>query len=1065
LASLLDLITGKADQPGAGQRFWDTFVHAAIHSPLGGGGLARAYFKTKGYTDAQINQAIKNSDADFDKKYSKAPVFQGVRNGHPLDYVSPANIGRAATTLLGHVLGGVDPTYAIAPGANAAERIPAQMAVQGASSAARQKVEVNTGQRDRIDPKQVLIDEALGGLFQGGLEGGKAAIGKFAKDAVLPDEAISDIPLAPDGLPGNGSVRPMDPKVIAKIMNDPEAVGLPAPEAVDAPAMPEVAPEAPVRKPATSPSGLFIENKRDPDGTIYLSYQPSLSKAPVPIKMGIGEDGTAEMAIDQFSTQANRLGPSKIREAMYDLMDMYPEIKRFGGYRRSGAGAGRVQEIEPTRPVEDPIGTPPEAEAPVTPESQVTPVEEIPQGQGMPANDVAPDTFMDYLGRKFASDPNYVPTEDEFARIRQVATDSHEPFDPSKPLSDDVLTPAERQDMDASADKPIVDNTGYEAHTPFVGEPNEPANDTSLLDAARKFLPNLLSDERGSINLGDDADGISPVEKLTQAIADALPIRNKQGKLYSEELSKRVGNIAQVRNHTSGLEGFYAELGQLKGEMPKIDFQSIGDNFSPEEVNGFMDMIKNHPRLTFFESINARKGLLKLLQGELPTKSELAPLSAVFPKEAIDAINAKAPLSAMDIAANLLGIPRALKATLDLSAPFRQGAPLIHTKAYWKSFGAMFGQAFSEAKYQAIQNEIYSRPTYQLMKDAGLAITRQGKALTEREEQFMSNWAEKIPVAGRVVRASDRGYTGFLNKLRADTFDSLVREAREAGIDFAHDPKALHDIATFINNATGRGHLPGKILNQAQPLLSASFFSPRLMASRFNILNPNYYVQLSPFARKQAIKSLLAYSSAVMMTLGLAKLAGADVETDPRSTDFAKIKDGNTRYDVTAGFQPYLRAGAQLLTGQKVTASGKVTNIGTGPDGKALMQGKLKMHGADKGYKQDTRLDVVGRFFANKEAPIPAFVSELLREHDMGGKPLTISGETANLFAPMIAQDVYDAVQDRGAEGLMIIPPDLFGIGINTYPPNTPKGRQTKDKNFSSGFGKSGFKSDFKSAF
>jgi len=90
----------------------------------------------------------------------------------------------------------------------------------------------------------------------------------------------------------------------------------------------------------------FTEVKSDPDGTKYLEYKASNGDT-IPIKLGI-DDGTGEIAIDQFSTKANRLGPGEIRNAMYDLMQMYPEIKRFGGYRRSGASAGRVQEIEPS---------------------------------------------------------------------------------------------------------------------------------------------------------------------------------------------------------------------------------------------------------------------------------------------------------------------------------------------------------------------------------------------------------------------------------------------------------------------------------------------------------------------------------------------------------------------------------------------------------------------------------------------------------------------------------------------------------------------------------------------
>lgn len=96
-------------------------------------------------------------------------------------------------------------------------------------------------------------------------------------------------------------------------------------------------------------AGAFREVRRDDAGNIFLEYTPKAGAAPVPIKMGI-DNGVAEMAIDQFGTGANKLGPAKIREAMGQLQEMYPEIKSFAGFRRSGAGLGRVQEIKAPLP-------------------------------------------------------------------------------------------------------------------------------------------------------------------------------------------------------------------------------------------------------------------------------------------------------------------------------------------------------------------------------------------------------------------------------------------------------------------------------------------------------------------------------------------------------------------------------------------------------------------------------------------------------------------------------------------------------------------------------------------
>lgn len=1049
--SLMDVITGKADQPKPWDRLTDAFTHAAVNSPLGGGGLARAWYKHKGYSDAQITAAMQATNQDYDKKYAKAPVFQHVRSGHPLDYVSPDNIGRGAVSLLGSLLGGVDPTYAVGGfGSSAVKRVASQAAVQGASSVGRQKVNVNTGMQDHIDPTQVVEDAGMGALFQGGHE---ALRGLAHLPKSIPDEHVirptgqrqslvsptSDVaPLAPDGLPGNGSVRPMDPKLIADIMGNPEgAGGAPLQRRTNARDLPpsfadeHIQHEAPpteiahddivAHDPASTPEGPLTSQGRqykgfeehatdDPDGNKFLTYTTQ-SGDKLPIKMGIEPDGTAEIAIDQFGNGKNKLGPAEIRGAMNDLMEMYPDIKRFGGYRRSGAGAGRVQEIEPNRPQSDLIDTLPPAN------------QEFLRNQ--------PDNVVGFPQNE--ATPQY----DQMAQDHQNST----------------LTPAEAQEMDASAPKPIVDNTGYEAHTPNVEIPTA-ANDATRGEALKGLVPSILKDERGTLGYKDEKSQEEysqdpTVQKLISALSEADPLSAKQKVLYNAEISKRVGQVAQVRQHTNGINGFYQELGQLKGQMPKVDFSAIADKFSPEEVDSLMDMIKNHPRLTIFDSINARSGLLQLLNGEIPAKGKLEVLKQVFPKEAMDAIAKKQPLKAAEIAANVLGVPRAIMSSFDFSAPFRQGIAMSGTKQFWTAFPDMFKSAFSEKHFNELQDSIASRPTYKLMRQHGLALTGTGGNLLNREEAFISNYAEKIPGLGRVIAASDRAYVGFLNKVRADSFDKFVKMSKEMGLEDDHT--FLPSVTRFVNAATGRGNLGS--LGQSTQLLANAFFSPRLMASRVQLLDPRFvygggfYGNLHPAVRQQAIKQMLTATAAVTTILGMAKAGGLQVDIDPRSTDFAKIRIGNTRLDITGGFAPYIRGFAQMIMGQTKNQDGKVTNVGYSPLQKFAP-------GVDQGpYKPTTRLDVAAKFFETKASPNAGAIMDALRGTDMVGNPLSVKGEATNLLTPLIVQDTYNAYQDLGAKGILTVVPNAFGVGVQTY---TPKQKKAAGRKSNSEFGTGG---------
>ena len=335
-------------------------------------------------------------------------------------------------------------------------------------------------------------------------------------------------------------------------------------------------------------------------------------------------------------------------------------------------------------------------------------------------------------------------------------------------------------------------------------------------------------------------------------------------------------------------------------------------------------------------------------------------------------------------------------------------------KQFAPAFKDMFKFFFSEKAYQGLGESIRKKVTYPLMRKSKLALTDVGKGLTGREEAFMSGLAERLPLGiGKIVRASDRAYTGFLNKLRADVFEDLVKSAQKQGIKV--EGKVLTDISRFINSATGRGSLG--VLENAAVALNTVFFSPRLMASRLNLLNPAFYVKLDPFVRKEALKSLLTFAGTATSIFSLAKMGGAEIGTDMRSADFGKIKVGNTRFDILGGFQQYIRAGAQLITGEHISSTtGVKTTVG-------------------EGFKPLTRMEIISRFFTTKESPVASFVTAMLRGKTAIGKDIEIGEEVRNRLTPMVAQDLKDLYDERGLEGILMGSPAIFGVGLQTYAP------------------------------
>lgn len=449
-----------------------------------------------------------------------------------------------------------------------------------------------------------------------------------------------------------------------------------------------------------------------------------------------------------------------------------------------------------------------------------------------------------------------------------------------------------------------------------------------------------------------------------------------------------------------------------------------GMRFMMSRMDNYMERVRSNAFLGPEEKVDAQIGLAKLAEGRKLNTEDIKNLRKVFSnkmvKEMIDPRTRKQKFS--DDFANAANLPRALLSSYDLSAPLRQGILLINRKEYWKAYAKMFHYMGSEKAFKALSDDIRSRPTFRQMEQTGLELSDIGKKLSTREEDFMSEWAEKIPVIGKGVRASERAYTGFLNKLRADTFDTLVKQSKDAGIDFYDDPKALKDIASFVNNATGRGNL-GK-LNAAAPVLNSLFFSPRLIASRVTLLNPGYYYSLSPIVRKEAIKSLLSFGALAATVSSLFAAGGAKVNPDPRSTDFGKIRYGNTRYDIFGGFQQYLVLGARMWTNEKLTAKDKLVELG-------------------KKFGSDTRRDLLLNFFVNKLSPIASYVSDFLEGKNAVGEEFEPVADAAERFVPMFLNDVKEVIEEEGLENVGMALPGVFGVSLSTYDENKPKEKET----------------------
>lgn len=402
-----------------------------------------------------------------------------------------------------------------------------------------------------------------------------------------------------------------------------------------------------------------------------------------------------------------------------------------------------------------------------------------------------------------------------------------------------------------------------------------------------------------------------------------------------------------------------------------------------------------------------------------------------------------------DEAISTLSIFRAIMSSGDFSAPFRQGAFLVSRPEFWKSIPSMIKFSMSDESFKSLMKDIerekiktssmtreeisqsestgYFPTYYDKAAEAGISFSNLDGDLSQREEAFTVGVIGKLPV----IAQSNRAYSGYLNKIRFDVFKSIYDKLNTENNPLTHEElKALGD---YINNATGRGNLGS--LNKSAAELSLVLFSPRLMASRARILAgaSSGFATLPPRVRSEARRDLAGFVTASLIVATLAAFNGADIEKDPRSSDFLKPRWGKTRYDILGGFGQYITLAARL--GAFTTGSmyeGVTDEEAPWDHYKTIGTGETrKFEGGQFGRSAGGAL---ADFFRNKSSPNASFLMDFLSDQNAIGEEFDLGDAIASRSMPMFVQDTIENAEEYGAaEGVLRASPGFIGHGVQTF--------------------------------
>jgi hypothetical protein len=457
----------------------------------------------------------------------------------------------------------------------------------------------------------------------------------------------------------------------------------------------------------------------------------------------------------------------------------------------------------------------------------------------------------------------------------------------------------------------------------------------------------------------------------------------------------------QVYELTSKVEelkqGFNPETGWTSPE--------IGKEYGAAKVlmNKYTEGLKNE-NLTLAQLIQRRYGEAKTTWGENRAKAGTDLVKDTI-KEIID---------------NSISFV----ASIDNSFMGRQGLSLL---ASWRfrEWGNMAGKSFTDIYKVLAEKHGYEKVKDALMADA---YSRENyingnydtaKLIPKTEEQFPTNLPGRLPVIGKLFKASEAAFVNSAIRARINTFDTIYDIAKKNGVDI-YNKTEIQAIGKLINSVTARGDI-GRLGEGG--IVRVILWAPKMLKANWDVLTAHTGgagLETS-FARQQARHNLYKIVTSTASVAAIANaLSPGSVETNPLSSDFMKIKVGNTRFDITGGKASLVTLLARAATfSTKSSVTGKTTSLNSGK------------------YGAKDMFDVGVDFLVNKTTPPARAVVDIARGRNFKGDKPTIASVGFGLTTPISIQNFvnnyYGKDTDSSTAAVVGSFVDIFGINANTY--------------------------------
>lgn len=380
----------------------------------------------------------------------------------------------------------------------------------------------------------------------------------------------------------------------------------------------------------------------------------------------------------------------------------------------------------------------------------------------------------------------------------------------------------------------------------------------------------------------------------------------------------------------------------------------------------------------------------------------------------------------ISVAKLIPGILKSLNASMDVSFARQLTKAFFYDpasafKAEWQGLKSL-ADSIKGVKQLPAMIELYSRPNF-----INGNYNHFGVDVGIQEEAFPTSILQDIPGLGSLFRASEETFNVAIQHARANLFDSLWDMSN-------HSNYLMKDVGGFINSLTGRG----KLLTDENfaKWVNILLFSPRLLSSNVEMLT-NVITKMPAMMRwgkatkqgdwvkhRQFIASVKFFLGEALLAILAQAMFGDDesgdgVQFDPRSSDFMKIRSGNTTFDITGGVGAVAVLLARSTMFQRMTGEGKIADV-------------------------SSPAELFEQFISGKFSPLLRTAIDANDVFGWGdgkdfvGEPMTIEKFFTNRL-PISLQNMFlEENYKSDKDAIVASMADFFGIGTTTYPRSNP---------------------------